>query len=167
MKKRKSFWQTLGLALILAVVFFVGSCANSDVSDDGEIDVNTVPVATIVDKINETYPLAGADVLTEDLYKPVYQLTADMVEEAKIIVPLMNVKSNELAGMLAKPGQVNAVKEALEARQQTVCQTFQQYLPDQYEIAQKGEILVRGNYVFLLMLEDNRGAIEIIDSYLK
>ena len=52
MKKRKSFWPTLGLALILAVVFFVGSCANSDVSDDGEIDVNTVPVATIVDKIN-------------------------------------------------------------------------------------------------------------------
>ena len=90
-----------------------------------------------------------------------------MVEEAKIIVPLMNVKSNELAGVLAKPGQVNAVKEALEARQQTVCQTFQQYLPDQYEIAQKGEILVRGNYVFLLMLEDNQGAIEIIDSYLK
>ena len=68
---------------------------------------------------------------------------------------------------MAKPGQVDAVKEALAARQQAVCQTFQQYLPDQYEIAQKGEIVVRGNYVFLVMLEDNAGAIEIIDSYLK
>lgn len=167
MKKRNIFWQTLGLAFILTVGLMVAGCANSDTAGDGETDAKEVPVATIVDQINETYPLAGADVLTEDLYESVYQLTADMVQEAKIIVPLMNVKSNELAGVLAKPGQVDAVKEALAARQQAVCQTFQQYLPDQYEIAQKGEIVVRGNYVFLVMLEDNAGAIEIIDSYLK
>ena len=106
MKKRNIFWQTLGLAFILTVGLMVAGCANSDTAGDGETDAKEVPVATIVDQINETYPLAGADVLTEDLYESVYQLTTDMVQEAKIIVPLMNVKSNELAGVLAKPGQV-------------------------------------------------------------
>lgn len=54
----------------------------------------------------------------------------------------------------AKEGKADAVKESLEEKLAQLTKTFETYLQDQYEIAKAGKVVVNGDYVALLVLED-------------
>ena len=59
------------------------------------------------------------------------------------------------------------VKEKLEKRYQDKENETVQYLPDQYDIVQKGEVRVNGNYVSLLVAQDADKLFSIYEGYIK
>lgn len=66
----------------------------------------------------------------------------------------------------AAEGKMDAAKEDLEARKQTTIQNFENYLPDPYEMAQNGQIVVApdGSHIMLIISGDNDKAIEMFNA---
>ena len=83
-----------------------------------------------------------------------FNLNADDFEEAVALGTMINTKVNNVVVVKAKEGKADAVKESLEEKLAQLTQTFETYLQDQYEIAKAGKVVVNGDYVALLVLED-------------
>ena len=62
--------------------------------------------------------------------------------------PMMNVQATEFFIAKVKEGKMDAVKDALLARQAAVASNFEFYLVDQYEMAQNYKLTTNGDYIF-------------------
>lgn len=98
--------------------------------------------------------------VNDNMLSALYGIDASLLEDYCAKVPLMNVKVNEIAILKVKDSQnVSTVKAALQSRKDSVVQQFQQYLPDQLEIAKAGVVGSSGNYVYLI-LDPNASSME-------
>lgn len=79
--------------------------------------------------------------------------------------PMMINADTIVIGEVAE-GKMDAAKEDLEARKQTTIQNFENYLPDPYEMAQNGQIVVApdGSHIMLIISGDNDKAIEMFNA---
>lgn len=101
--------------------------------------------------------------LTDEQVQEVYNIDPEKLADYAIRIPMMNVKSNEIAILKVKDvADVPAVEEAVKQRAQTVQQQFETYLPDQYENAKNYKVVTKGNYV-LFVISDQ--ADELVTEY--
>lgn len=79
--------------------------------------------------------------------------------------PMMINADTVVIGQVAD-GKMDAAKEDLEARKQTTVQSFENYLPDGYEMAKNGQIVVApdGSHIMLIISGDNAKAIELFNA---
>ena len=66
---------------------------------------------------------------------------------------MINVKAEEVFVAKVKDGKMDAVKEGIEKRQADLDAQWKQYLPDQYELVEKAQTVVNGNYVLFVVSE--------------
>lgn len=77
-------------------------------------------------------------------------LDYSLLEEASLNDAMMNVHARVLYIAKVKDiADVDTVKEAFQKRLDLLQQTFETYLPDQYELAKAGQIVSNGKYVML------------------
>ena len=101
--------------------------------------------------------------LTDEQVQDIYNIDPEKLADYAIRIPMMNVKSNEIAILKVKDvADVPAVEEAVKQRAQTVQQQFETYLPDQYENAKNYKVVTKGNYV-LFVISDQ--ADELVAEY--
>ena len=78
----------------------------------------------------------------------------------------MLFRSDNVVAVKAKPESRQKVLDGLNKRLADVQASFEQYLPDQYEKSQRGLVIEKGDYLFLLIVgetsEDQEKAQEII-----
>ena len=79
----------------------------------------------------------------------------DAVEDYAGKITFVNVSSDNVIAVKAKEGQIDTVKAGLTKRLEDVQESFEQYLPEQYEKAKKGQILIKGNYAFFLIIGES------------
>ena len=70
-------------------------------------------------------------------------------------VPIAMVSADRVVVIEAAEGKIDAVTEALETFKQSAIAQFELYLPDQYEKAKAGRVVVKGNYAVLVIAGDN------------
>ena len=95
-------------------------------------------------------------------------LDLGLIEEGKYYDPMMNIRV--FTCYIAKvkdASNVETVKTGFEKCLKAQQDAFAQYLPDQYELALKGQVVVEGNYVMLAILEDTPAAVSAFQSLLK
>jgi len=101
--------------------------------------------------------------LEPEMVQEWYHLDPTLLEEYTIRVPLMNVKTNEIALLKVKDAaDVPTVQAAVEQRAADVQKLFESYLPDQYENAKNYKLIADGNYVLFIISES---ADELIAAY--
>ena len=101
--------------------------------------------------------------LTDEQVQEIYNIDPEKLADYAIRIPMMNVKSNEIAILKVKDvADVPAVEEAVKQRAETVQQQFETYLPDQYENAKNYKVVTKGNYV-LFVISDQ--ADELVTEY--
>ncbi|RIE01152.1 DUF4358 domain-containing protein [Cohnella faecalis] len=92
--------------------------------------------------------------LESDKLKDIYYLDPELLTEFTIRMPLMNVKTNEIAVLKVKNAKdIAAVKKGLEKHAIDVQKQFETYLQDQYENAKNYKIVTKGNYVLFVISE--------------
>ena len=71
-----------------------------------------------------------------------------------------------ILGRYAEGADKTAAKEQLEACRAATEQSFEHYLPHPYELAQNGRVVesADGNYLMLVISEDNDKAIELFEA---
>ena len=69
---------------------------------------------------------------------------------------MMNITATEFAIFEAKTdADVDAIKKGINKRIEKLTTTWQQYLPDQYELVKNNKVLVNGKYVFFIVSKNS------------
>ena len=160
---------TIALALLLALTGCANNAATTTTTAAETTTTTTTTTAAakdvaIDDIINAVIPEELKTTMLEtdpEMVKELTGLDLSMVEEGKYFDPAMNVKCFTVyAAKVTDAANIDAVKAAFEARLKAQQESFERYLPDQYEIAMKGQIVTEGNYVLLVILEDSQAAVD-------
>ncbi|MGM9948666.1 MAG: DUF4358 domain-containing protein [Lysinibacillus sp.] len=104
--------------------------------------------------------------LTTDQVKEVYNIDPEKLEEYAIRIPMMNVKTNEIAILkLKNEADVPEVEAALKQRAENVQKQFETYLQDQYENAKNYQLVTKGNYVLFVISDQADELVRVYDTF--
>jgi len=153
----KKLWMFLMLTIVGGVL--LAACSN----DEPETVEPTLTANEMVDEMLAKIEQPMMMELTGEQVQEVYNIAPEKLADYAIRIPMMNVKSNEIAILKVKDtADVPAVEEAVKQRAATVQQQFETYLPDQYENAKNYKLVTKGNYV-LFVISDQ--ADELVTEY--
>lgn len=147
MTKKKSL-SAIVLAMLAALLLGMpAGCGKQEPQD--------LTVGQIAEKLAGLAAAQGLESAAD--YADVFyaQVDFEKVEDFEVLSPMMNVKASEIAVFQVKDkDDAPEIQQALEQRAQDVRDSFEFYLEDQYEIAQKAEVRVKGPFV-CLMIDEN------------
>ena len=153
----KKLWMFLMLTIVGGVL--LAACSN----DEPAVVEPTLTANEMVDEMLAKIEQPMMMELTGEQVQEVYNIDPEKLADYAIRIPMMNVKSNEIAILKVKDtADVSAVEEAVKQRAATVQQQFETYLPDQYENAKNYKLVTKGNYV-LFVISDQ--ADELVTEY--
>lgn len=161
----------LGLALSLALTACTGGNNNDSANNNGTQQEQVTVTASTKEMVDSMLtkveqPMMGE--MPEDMVQDMYHLDPGLLEEYTIMTPMMNVKSNEVAILKVKDvADIATVEEAVKQRAADVQQSFQQYLPDQYENAQNYKLVTKGPYVLFVISESADSLVAEFDAFFK
>lgn len=102
--------------------------------------------------------LHNLEVLPKELYKDIYGIDPDKFEDVVVYGTMINVKANEIIVVKVKDeADIGMAKSALEQRKNQVYKTWEQYLPDQFEMVKQGVIKTNGKYAALIISPEVSG----------
>lgn len=109
----------------------------------------------VIMQLGEELGITMPEKLDESSLKEVFGVDPADIEEYYGEYSAVNTSADHIIGLKVKDGKVDAVRQALEARKEEIVKNFEEYLPDQYEKAQAGQIIQKGNYLFLVIAGDS------------
>lgn len=112
-------------------------------------------IQDVIMELEENLGITMPEKLDQQSLQEVFGLNPDDIEEYYGEYSAVNTSADHIIGIKVKDGKVDAVKSALESRKQEIVDNFEEYLPDQYDKAQAGKIIQKGNYLFLVIAGDS------------
>ena len=139
------------LSLIMAGVLSVGMLT----ACGGKEETPSYDVNEVLNTITTAVPIAMPGEIPESELEMIMGLSAeDYVNYAGQMCMAM-VSADRVVVIEAAEGKIDAVTAALETFKQSAIAQFELYLPDQYEKAKAGRVVVKGNYAVLVIAGDN------------
>lgn len=108
------------------------------------------------------------EALPAEFYKDLYGVDKSQFEDAIIYGTMINVKANEIIIIKVKnESDISKAKSVLEARKSQVYKTWEQYLPEQFEMVKQAQIKSKGKYVALIIAPEVSKVAAKFDSLIK
>lgn len=149
------------LSLILCLLLTCSLLTACGGKDSVELDMSAVVAAVeTVDPVAMAQELSPAIEGSNDFMTDLFGLDLSTVEDYYGKTTMVNVSSDVILMVKAVPGQVDAVKAALEARRDAIAASFEMYLADQYYKASSGRVVVKGDYALLVIGGDTQEVVE-------
>ena len=111
------------------------------------------------DEENEAYPVLKTGDEITDMYYQVLGITAEDAEAMAMSVSLINVKAYGIAVIKPAEGREEAVTTGLQSFIDNQMQSFQNYLADQYEVAQNARLETLDDGTVLLVMCDGQDTV--------
>lgn len=183
--------KTVRLLAILFVLFSIVGCTNSKTDENENSQVSLADVFTKVKEqiaadmkaggVEDAYldeKLQGyleVDLKKEDSNDPAHNIFKEKlsindadIDEGFVLAPMMNTKSDEVILLKAKDEKkVETLKKALEKEKEAQIQTWERYLPDQYEKVKNNKIVTKGNYLLYVTYDHPEKIVDIFESSIK
>ena len=157
MKKLKMF-----LMLTIVGGLLLAGCSNDEPK-------SVEPTLTPNEMVDEMLAKVEQPMLMEvtgEQVQEIYNIDLEKLEDYAIRIPMMNVKTNEIAILKVKDAaDVSAVEEALKQRAENVQKQFETYLQDQYENAKNYKLVTKGNYVLFVISDQADELVKVYDSF--
>jgi len=143
--------HTFILALTIVLSVMLSACSSSN--NEAVVETNLTPKEMIDEMLAKVEQPSLMEV-EEDMVAQLYHLAPSLLEDYSIRMPMMNVKSNEIAILKVKDAKdISTVETAVKERATDIQKQFEQYLPDQYENAQNYKLVTKGNYILFVISE--------------
>lgn len=154
------------LTMVLAMV--VSACSGGKNSTDDKttnVEASKSAKEMTEQMVTEVEQPALMELSAEEM-KDIYNIDPAKLEDFSVRIPMMNVKTNEISIFKVKDAKdVAEIEAAVKARAENVMKQFEQYLPDQYENAKNHKVIVKGNYVLLVISESADELVKVYDSF--
>ena len=137
--------QMLFLATIIGALLLAGcSGGKSDQAEPG------MTANEMVDEMLTQVEQPAMMELTTDQVKEIYNIDPEMLEEYAIRIPMMNVKTNEIAILKVKnEADVPQVEQALKQRAENVQKQFETYLQTNMRMRRTISLLRKATMYYL------------------
>lgn len=113
-----------------------------------------------IDGMVEEYTAEQLESFAADLVLPLLGITDEIAADYAVSASMMMNQSYGVAIVKPAEGQTDAVKAALEDFVQAQQQTFENYLPDQYEVAKAATVTVADSGEVVLVCCDGGDAVK-------
>ncbi|MEK4231063.1 DUF4358 domain-containing protein [Solibacillus sp. FSL H8-0538] len=149
------------LMLTMALGLVITGCSN----DKSSTIEAKLPAKEMADQMVKEVEQPMLMELQPDQVKEFYNIDPEMLDEYSIRIPMMNVKTNEIAILKVKNAEdIPDVESAVKQRAENVKKQFETYLPDQYENAKNYKLITKGNYVLLVISEEADALVKVYNS---
>jgi len=129
---------------------------------------NQLTTAELMEKIVDTYKQPAQIAVTDDMLTDLYRLDASLFEEYTAKMPMMNVKTNEIAIFkLKNASDASTVEDGIKQRAADVQKQFESYLPDQYENAKNYKLVTNGSYILFVISDSADDIVGLFNDLLK
>ncbi len=108
------------------------------------------------DELNQYNPVVTAVTENDEYMLTLLGLTADDMAAYGLSVSLMNVQAYGIAAVYPAEGKADAVTAGLQGFIDLQRQNFEQYLPDQYEIAKSAKLETLSDGTVLMVMCENQ-----------
>ena len=146
------------LSIAVCCITFLSACGSKDgKSPSGSASAELKEgqsLQAIIDRIDTEVGISMPSDVDDNVLTDICYIPMDAEDYAGKIT-FVNVSSDNVIAVKAKEGQIDTVKAGLTKRLEDVQESFEQYLPEQYEKAKKGQILIKGNYAFFLIIGES------------
>ncbi|MFJ7647811.1 DUF4358 domain-containing protein [Lysinibacillus sp. NPDC097279] len=154
--------KTIMILLTAMLAVIISACAGDK---DSTIEVK-LSAKEMADQMLEKVEQPVLMELSAEELKDLYNIDSAKLEDYSVRVPMMNIKTNEIAIFKVKEAKdVSDIQAALKKRAENVQKQFEQYLPDQYENAKNYKLITKGNYVLLVISDSADELIKVYDSF--
>lgn len=154
--------KTIMILLTAMLAVIISACAGDK---DSAIEVK-LSAKEMADQMLEKVEQPVLMELSAEELKDLYNIDSAKLEDYSVRVPMMNIKTNEIAIFKVKEAKdVADIQAALKKRAENVQKQFEQYLPDQYENAKNYKLITKGNYVLLVISDSADELIKVYDSF--
>ena len=168
----KKVYKNISFFLILST-FILCLCACSNNGSDGNTLKEGITLMDIVGEVDSQIGIQMPQEVNDTILTDLYYMDMSNVETYAGKFSMTMTSCDNVVAIKAVPGKVDVVVDALKRRQQDLIDSFSHYLPEQYQKAQAGTVIVRGDYAFLVIVgeseetisEDMQKAEDIINSY--
>jgi len=153
---KKFFAVLLAAAMVITMVGCGGKKdASGTIKDDKTLaDVMTAVDAKFAEKYGEGYgAVAMAAPIEEQYLADFMELDSSVYDEFAGDISMSMTNSDAFFAVKAKEGKVDVVKQALEKRLSDLIAQYEFYpVSGSFDRAKAGEVYVKGNYVFLIVV---------------
>jgi len=162
---------TIVLMLTIVLSLMLSACSSNNGAEvppnDTEAQIETtLPAKEMADQMLVKVEQPMLMELEADMVGQLYHLDLALLEEYTVRIPMMNVKTNEIAILKVKDVKdVPAVETAVKQRATDVQKQFETYLPDQYENAKNYKLVTKGNYVLFVISEQADELVQTYDTF--
>ncbi|MEK4630444.1 DUF4358 domain-containing protein [Solibacillus sp. FSL R7-0682] len=156
--------QLLFIATIIGGLLMAG-CSKDDTT--APVEPKLTPNEMVEEMLEKVEQPALMELPAEQV-KDIYNIDPEKFEEYAIRIPMMNVKTNEIAILKVRNTEdISEVEEAVKQRAEMVKKQFETYLPDQFENAKNYKLVTKGNYVLFVISEEADELVKVYDSFFK
>ncbi|WP_058304087.1 DUF4358 domain-containing protein [Gorillibacterium timonense] len=155
--------KSMLLILVVLLSLAAAGCTNMKKTAAAE---PTLPPQEMVDDILKQVEQPSLIDIQADAVKDMYDIDPALLETYVIKMPMMNIKTNELAILQVKEEKdLPTVEAGVKKRAEAVQKQFETYLPDQYENAKNYKLVTKGNYVLFVISEDADKIVSLFEGY--
>lgn len=186
--------KMLGMMIVALVIFAMVGCSNvggnesgtatpdvavKDIMDSIQAQiVQDIKDAGIDDGLSDEEIFQGymktnlTDATTDDPFADMFiertGLDKELLAEGLMYMPMFNTKADEIIVLKAKDSKgVDALKDSLQKELDAQIQTWEQYLPDQYELVKNNVLKNKGNYILYATYSNVDAVEKIFDEKVK
>ncbi len=104
----------------------------------------------------------------QDMLKEVYYIDPSILESYCAMMPFFNISATEIAIFEVKDEEsMDAVMQGIKKRIDKLLEMWESYLPSQYELVKNHKIQKNGNFVIMIIANDQQKLLDIFNSYFK
>ena len=149
------------MVTLLGAVLLAGCSGNESKPVEPDLTANEM-VDEMLAKVEQPAMME----LPAEQMQDIYHIDPEKFEDYAIRIPMMNVKTNEIAVMKVKNSDdVPEVEDAVKQRAADVQKQFETYLPDQYENAKNYQLVTKGNYVLFVISDQADELVKVFNSF--
>ena len=140
------------MIMVIVLGIMLTACGGSN---NKEVYEPTQTTKEMIDSVLAKIEQPSLMEMPEDMILQFYHLDTALLEQYTIMMPMMNVKTNEIAVLKVKDVKdIPTVETAVKQRATDIQKQFETYLPDQYEQAKNYKLVTKGKYVIIIISEN-------------
>jgi hypothetical protein len=148
----------------IILIIFILSFSLISCSQDSE-SLKIIDLDAITQDVSSSVQISMPTELDDQTLQELFDLSPDQVEKYSGIFSMSMTSADTVIGVMAKEGNTALIKEAFDNRIEDIKNSFVKNLDVEYEKVQNAEIIVKDDYVFLIISSDNKTIQNIIDRY--
>ncbi len=157
--KRILIAASIILLMIFILSFSLISCSQ------GRESFKIIDLDAITQDISSAVQISMPTELDAQTLQELFDLEPDQVEKYSGIFSMSMTSADTFVAVMAKEGNTALIEDAFDKRIEDIKDSFVKNLDIEYEKVQDAKVVVKDDYVFLIISSDNKTIQNIIDKY--